>query len=238
MARRSLRCSTRTANGRPQRLHRGVEHVHDFVFLLRPVMEGGALGLSTGVYCLASCVPVMLPYVLTAGETGVRVAARGLGQFVAGRFLAYAVLASLALSFGPAIQSNPAAQKVAAVALLALAALMAVQGLVRNFPEVKVCAYLERHGAFRRYPLLAGTLAGLNVCPPLMLCFAAMLNSPNPGAAASLGVSFFAGTLVFLLPLPVFAPLAKRQGLRGAAEVAFLFCGLWYLVNGLVLLTR
>ena len=62
--------------------------------------EGFLLGLSTGAYCLASCLPVLAPYLLAGGGLSWKINFLIFIEFLAGRFIAYALFALAAVEFG------------------------------------------------------------------------------------------------------------------------------------------
>jgi sulfite exporter TauE/SafE len=117
-------------------------------------------------------------------------------------------------------------------------------------PDYKqwICAVLRGSSALRRVPFVAGLALGLSPCPPLLLGLTALLTkvaSPLPPLGEGLGVratglaflvAFFAGTTVWLVPFVGAGSLARSSRLRGVAEVAVLFSGMWFLIQGACLL--
>ncbi len=199
------------------------------------LVKGLLLGLSTGGFCLGACAPVLLPYFVSHPWEGARPLLRRSAEFLAGRLFAYLLLALVMLALGPRLQSSPAATKVAAVVMLLLAALLVLYGLSRSFPEWKLCRRFARSGALRRFPFLAGMALGANVCPPLLLAVTYLLTVRAWGAGLAFAAAFFFGTAVYLLPVFCSGCLSRVPALRGAAEIAALFSGAWFLANALAL---
>ncbi|MCX5645541.1 MAG: hypothetical protein NTZ17_12835 [Phycisphaerae bacterium] len=57
--------------------------------------EGFLLGIASGGVCLAYCAPVLVPYLLSEGNT-LRRSVISVGGFLAGRLIGYLVFAVLA----------------------------------------------------------------------------------------------------------------------------------------------
>jgi hypothetical protein len=71
-------------------------------------LDGFILGLSNGVACMATCAPVLIPYLLGEGKGIVR-NYWVTGQFLFGRLLGYLLFAVLAWTISSAIiKNNPA----------------------------------------------------------------------------------------------------------------------------------
>ncbi len=199
------------------------------------VISGFSLGLSTGSWCLASCVPVALPYLVSQGES-VRASGRAVAELAAGRLAAYLLLGFAAALVGTRIESSAIGKTLVAASMIALAVVMVAYGLKRNFPESPACERIGRWTVVRRFPFAAGLLMGVNLCPPILLCMADIMSLNNLLLGLLLALCFFLGTLVFLLPLAFAGLLGRSQTLKGLASVAALFCGIWFLAKGVSLL--
>ncbi|HIE53239.1 MAG TPA: hypothetical protein EYP85_15925 [Armatimonadetes bacterium] len=197
------------------------------------LLRGIALGFSSGAYCLGICAPAMLPYLLTFERVGVKTSLRIVAEFLAGRLGAYLLIGLAAGLGGTQLQTSVGGQKAIALLIMGLALLLIAHGLTRNFPEWQVCTAWQRTRLLRRFPLLAGFVLALNLCPPLLLGFAFPLTLGRVGPALAFGAAFFVGTTVFFLPLALVGCLGRWQILREAAEVAALFAGLWFFAHGL-----
>ena len=62
--------------------------------------EGFVLGLSTGFYCLTTCLPALVPYLLSEGDTLWRTNFGIFLEFLAGRFTAYFLFAVVSTLIG------------------------------------------------------------------------------------------------------------------------------------------
>jgi sulfite exporter TauE/SafE len=199
------------------------------------VAKGLGLGLSTGTFCLCSCVPVALPYLVANGQS-LKAGGRAVVELAAGRLLAYLALGAAAGVLGAQMQGSTAGRVVVAVSMIGLAGLMIVYGVTKNFPESGACSRMAKWQMLRRYPFVAGLLMGVSLCPPILMCMAEIVRLKSVLWGLVMAVSFFAGSLVFLAPLAFAGLLGRVEWLRGVASVATLFCGLWFMVNGISML--
>ena len=81
-----------------------------------------------------------------------------------------------------------------------------------------------------------GILTGINICPPFV---AALFDAARAGGPVGGGVvlfSFFVGTSLILLPMPLIGFLAKEEAMQVAGRVAAGIIGLWFVVKGSILL--
>jgi sulfite exporter TauE/SafE len=200
-------------------------------------INGFALGLSTGVYCLGACAPVALPYLASRGDS-LRASSWAVAQLAGGRLVTYIVLGAAAAVLGAQIQALPVAKTLVAVAMMGLAGLMIGYGLSRNFPESHACGRMAQWPVVKRFPFVAGMLMGVNMCPPLLLCATTIVSLNNVLWGMVLAACFFLGSIVFMLPLVFAGLLGRWEMFRGVASVATLFCGLWFMVKGISLLVH
>jgi hypothetical protein len=200
--------------------------------LIAPLLAGLALGAATGVSCLGGCALLLLPHLTEEGR-GWKTAAGSLGAFTAGRVLAYAALAGLFLLLGQQAAQAPWLHRVTAVAMILLAVVVLAYSLGLQFPGFRdhrcVCAL--SHGA--RYPAVAGLLAALRPCPPVLLCLAGLAAAGERSAGLAQTLGFLVGTTALLLPLLVAPALRNLTAVRHFAEVAAIFAALWFLSSGL-----
>ncbi len=211
--------------------------------------QGFLLGLASGVTCLASCAPVLLP-LLVGTRGGVRRHGTLMAEYLAGRLAGYLVfgcvvwLGARALPLG--VQGNPAFKGAVSVAL---GGLMLAHGFLtfpRNAarqPAAPATAHSgclvspwQLRGALSRCPWLVpaalGLISGLNLCPPFVVALT------QGGLAGSLGgtlgffLSFFAATALFFVPLPFVGGFSRLQGAGHVAAFAGILVGLFFLYTG------
>jgi hypothetical protein len=157
-------------------------------------MQGFLLGLANGTSCLALCAPILIPFLLSEGNNvGQNLAT--LLKFLGGRFGGYLLFALLAWAVGGLLSDAGGYQAlVIGVTYMGLSALLLV-AVFRKRPAPGACALSEARARFRRWPALIpvgmGLLAGLKVCPPLLLAFADAASSGTLGGSLLLFVTFF-----------------------------------------------
>jgi hypothetical protein len=211
--------------------------------------EGFLLGLSSGITCLASCAPVLLP-LLVGARGGMRRHGVLMTEYLGGRLAGYLVFGFLvwlgAQSLPQGVQVNPAFKGAVSVAL---GALMLLHGFL-TFPRngaAKAAGPAAGHsaclvspwklrGALARCPGLLptalGLISGLNLCPPFVVALT------RGGLAGSLGgtlvffLSFFAATALFFVPIPFVGAFSRLHGAAHVASFAGIFVGLFFLYTG------
>ena len=76
--------------------------------------------------------------------------------------------------------------------------------------------------------LLAGFLAGINICPPFLLALSYALSLAQIGRAVLFFLFFYLATSVFLLPFLLSPLVARFELMRKAARVVAVVAGLWF----------
>jgi hypothetical protein len=80
-----------------------------------------------------------------------------------------------------------------------------------------------------------GLLAGLKVCPPLLLAFTDAASSGTLGGSLLLFATFFLGTSLYFLPLPLLGAFTRMPDLRIVGKFAAVIVALYYLYSGILL---
>ncbi len=210
-------------------------------------VHGFLLGLANGTTCLAFCAPVLVPFLMHEGG-GVR---RNLGVlliFLAGRLGGYTLFGLLAWAMGSLLSQATASsgyQRLLIGAAYAGLALLLLWSVLRRHPPAPgACALEGARATLSRWPRLSGALlpigmgflAGLKVCPPLLLAFADAANSGTLPGSLLLFLTFFVGTSVFFVPLSLLGAFRRVSDLRIVGQFAAVIVSLYYLVAGIVLL--
>lgn len=196
------------------------------MFLL--FFEGVLLGLSTGFFCLASCLPALLPWLLSGGSARWTVNLAVFAEFLAGRFLAYLLFAVFAVWVGKV--SNPHLPPAAAPLAMLTSALAMLYYLFATRSSGGGC--LTAGPVLRRIPLALGFMTGINICPPFIAAFVrlAVLGELIPGLAFFSG--FFAATSAFLAPALLATPFMTVR-LKQVGRMTLLLSAFWYLFLGI-----
>ncbi len=194
--------------------------------------EGFLLGLSTGFYCLASCLPLLAPYMLAEGRTAWKFNFYIFIQFTGGRFAAYMIFALLASLAGKAGQYALPAW-VLPSGMFACGLLMMALAVSRVSAGTSAC--LLKHG-FNPYlkslPMALGFITGINICPPFAAGFLRLMELADIMKGFAYFNGFFWATSLFISPVLLGTPWLGRRA-NEIGRLTLLLAGLWYAVLGL-----
>lgn len=185
-----------------------------------------ALGLSTGLYCVGFCVPLLGPVMLSRENRSFKATAAAFGLFLAGRLVAYLVFGLVFGALG-GVLSRFVAIRTALVPVLyaVLGLLMVLYGIIQSFPHVGLCRVLNPKTQSQSYLLLIGFLAGINICPPFLLAATTAIDIGGALQGMFFFLVFFLATTVYLLPFLFSGFLNRFREIRFAARVAAVVAG-------------
>lgn len=198
------------------------------------------LGLSTGLFCVGFCVPLLGPVMLSREKPGLRDSAASVGLFLAGRLAAYLLFGLVFGALGGVLSRVWSVKTVfVPVVYAVLGILMIVYGLIQNFPHIGLCRALSPRFQSRWYLALLGFLAGINICPPFLLAVTAVLDVGGALPGMLFFLVFFVATSVYLLPLLFSGLVSRFREVRIAARAVAVIAGLYFLyLAGRPLLAR
>jgi sulfite exporter TauE/SafE len=199
---------------------------------MMPALVGKALllGLSTGLFCVGFCVPLVGPLLLSNEERGVRGSAGRVGLFLAGRLIAYILFGIVFGALGGGLARVWKAKPIfLPVLYAALGVMMILFGVVQSFPHIGLCRVLGPKVRSGWYLALAGFLAGINICPPFLLAVTTVMDIGGALRGALFFLVFFVATSVYLLPLFFAGFVSRLASVRFAARVAAIAAGGWYI---------
>jgi len=197
------------------------------------VIEGFSLGVSSGIYCLSSCIVFFLPYMFSEARQGIKNNFFLLLEFLFGRLCAYLIFA-LMISFLAQRYKEFIQPSFLSFALIFSSLLMIIYALVKNLPALKICQRIHSFWVFRRIPFILGFLLGINICPPFLLGLVKLIEIANIFLGVVFFLSFFLATCLYTLFLLFFAGFTHIQRLQNIARLVSLLVGLWFLFNGLL----
>lgn len=200
--------------------------------MIRIILEGLMLGLSSGIYCVGACLVFFAPYLLIEGRQKVF---ENLGQitlFMSGRFIAYVAFALIIGFIGAAYQVI-FTNRFSNICLIIASLLMLIYSLSRSFKDPGFCAPLIRRFSLMRMPFYLGLFTGLNPCPPFLVGVARLLTLNNIAAGAVLFVAFFLGTSVYMIPLLFISYLNRSQRFKQVGIMVALLSSVWFLFTGI-----
>jgi hypothetical protein len=195
------------------------------------ISEGFLLGLSTGFYCLASCLPLLAPYMMAEGRDTWKFNFLIFLQFTGGRFAAYMLFALLASLAGKAGQYALPAWVVPS-GLLACGLLMLVLGIFRASGHSFCLLGREIDPFFKRLPLALGFVTGINVCPPFAAGFLRLMGLADVLKGFAYFSGFFAATSLFISPVLLGTPWIGRRA-NEIGRLTLLIAGIWFCILGL-----
>jgi sulfite exporter TauE/SafE len=194
------------------------------------IWQGFLLGLSTGVFCLGYCAPVLVPYVLAEARPQLGINLGLVGQFLLGRLAAYALSGLVAGYLGVQVGGS-LPRWVIALSLMGLSLLLVLYALAQSLPRPGLCRFVRGHSA-RMSPVF-GFLTGLNPCPPFLLATAYVFKDADPLGGALLFVAFFVGTSLYMLPLAFVGLLSRYEQIREVARLTAIIVGVVFLLMGI-----
>lgn len=195
------------------------------------------LGLSSGIYCVGSCLVFFMPYLLAEGRQKVFENAGKILSFMLGRFIAYVAFALIIGLIGSSYQGL-FTNRFSNICLIVAASLMLIYSLSRSFKDSGFCAPFIRRFSLLRIPFFLGLFTGLNPCPPFLVGVARLLTLNNILGGAVLFIAFFLGTSVYMLPLVFVSHLNKNERVRQIGIMLALLTGIWFLFTGIAGLMR
>lgn len=202
-------------------------------------MQGFLLGLANGTSCLALCAPVLIPFLLNEGNN-VRQNLATLCKFLGGRLGGYLLFGLLAWAVGGLLSGAGGTQALLiGGTYVGLSVLLLVAVFRKKRPTAGACTLSQAQARFRRWPALIpvgmGLLAGLKVCPPLLLAFTDAASSGTLGGSLLLFVTFFLGTSLYFLPITLLGAFTRVPDLRIVGKFAAVIVALYYLFAGILL---
>lgn len=178
--------------------------------------SGYLAGLSVGIFCLGTCLPIFLP-ILMSEKRNFKKSARLILEFSIGRLIGYLIFGLIFGWLGQTIHNQ------LVHSLVSLGNFwMGISLILFSLGKIdqKICALLP----FRkiRWPFLVGLLTGANVCPPFIASLTHVFNLRSAIKSAGYFLAFFLGTSTYLIPtlflggkfthLPLIQKLARISG--------------------------
>lgn len=201
------------------------------------LLEALLLGLSTGPVCLAYCAPVLVPFVLAAEKYTFIKTVRMLSLFLLGRFGGYMIIGLLSGLLGNRLLGHEGGTLPAVVSLIIGVALL-IFGLLKNFPEFKLCKLWPGEKSSVIWASVLGFLTGLNLCPPFIAAIAGSALTGTVQSSLLYFGAFFVGTSLFIPPLLILGPLSRITSLQHIAKACLILCGIWFASKGLLMLLQ
>jgi sulfite exporter TauE/SafE len=198
--------------------------------LLKTLLEGFLLGLSTGTLCLLTCAPIYLPYLISE-ERSLRKSFYKVMEISAGRFLAYLLFGALAGWLGSFL---PQQQRTLFTGIsYILLSVFLILNTIRTHRADKQCrvpGWLK----FTNSAFMLGIFTGVNFCPSFLIALTKAVDLGGAVGGTLLFMGFFAGTTLFLLPLALGGLLTAIGRLKQLARLVSLLIALWFVWQGII----
>jgi len=201
--------------------------------------NGFMLGIASGGTCLATCAPVLVPYLLGEGKS-TRANVVSVGGFLGGRLVGYMLFAVLAwLTHSMLVEDLPRQRGVLGVATIVLALVLIVYGFGSREHSCRPAFLCRVTGKLERVnplwiPVGLGLLTGVNVCPPFLLALVTAAGLSQLWQSLVFFAGFFVGTSIYLAPLPMIGLAGRYERIRTIGRLATGVVGLFYLYSGVV----
>jgi len=206
--------------------------------------EALVLGFGSGPVCLASCGPVLLPW-MAAESRDWRGNAALVARFLAGRLAGYLAFAVAAWLAGVSLPVDARLRALAfGLANLALALLLGYEALRSRrayeaaAPPRAALVQIAPVTAGRRWPVPTavslGFLTGLNLCPPFVAAGIRAAQLTSLPAALLFFAAFFLGTAVWFAPAVAVAPLRRHAAVPTVARIVMTVLAVYYLYLGVL----
>ena len=188
------------------------------------ILSALALGISTGISCLAICTPFYLPY-LIAEERKLRVNFIELAKFLLGRLAGYLLFGLIFSYLGEKLNFGT----ISFFSMLSLALLSLIIILYSlNFFKIKfaslACSYLKLNVV--KPPFLIGFLTGVNVCPPFLLSLNYIFILGDVFKGLLYFFFFFIASSMYFIPLVILSKLSYVKEFQKLARLTMLIVGL------------
>jgi sulfite exporter TauE/SafE len=193
------------------------------------------LGFSTGVYCLGSCLPVLLP--ITLGEKRLAAWKRSspLISFSFGRLLAYTAFGALVGFLGARI-THPAIRVAMGAGMICLSLALIGYSFIRGFSHFNTCHWFLKSGYVRKLPFLAGIFTGFNVCPPFLLVIQNIYSEGSIVYGIGFFLIFYLATSIYLIPFVFLGRFSLMEPVRWVARLSAVLSGCIFFATGLRML--
>lgn len=198
------------------------------------ILEPLLAGLSMGLFCCASCYPLLIPYFAAeARSTGATL--RIWIQFILGRLAGYVLFGAAIGWLGERFDSTWLSLA-SAGGMMLMAALLISYAVGFRKPGWSCCAAGTRRGA--AMPALFGFLLGLHACPPFLMSAAYVFTLHSMAKGIAYFLVFFCATSLYFIPLVFVGWLGRMAEFRRVARASALVVGTLFLAYGGIVIYR
>lgn len=197
------------------------------------IIDALVLGLASGTSCIATCAPVVLPFLFSREETDAGSNALRVALILAGRLVGYIIVGFIMGGIGAlaASQAEPAVMRtIGRLAYAAAGTAMIAAGLLPALRRHRCPAFAGKWGSTAAAFFL-GLVTGFSLCPPFIAAAARVFGTQSSLEGALFFLLFFLGTSVYFLPLLGVSFFRKYQDrIRIVARISCVLIGAYYIV--------
>lgn len=199
--------------------------------MVQVIFEGLLLGLSSGAYCIGTCLVFFIPYIISQNEP-LNKNIKTVLFFMSGRLVSYVGFAALIGLLGENF-SGLIPPKLSHISLITVSLLMLFYAVIQNFKGLKFCRIILPHFDTKRMPFILGVFLGLNPCIPFLAGAVRIWTLHDLFLGIVLFLAFFIGASVYILPLFFAYYLNRIERVRTIGLILTLLCGIWFLFVGI-----
>lgn len=194
------------------------------------ILSGLFLGISNNYFCLGSCAPALLPYMLAEGQKPFM----PILQFMAGRLLAYIFFGFTGGIIGIYFEGrlNP---RIFSILMITFSLWLLIYSIANLGISFKTCQWIKKYISGNTLPFYLGIIMGLNLCPPFLLGLNKILSMGSILKPIFFFIAFYAGSSLWLILFLFTGKLAQNNDIKNIGKLTSILVGLWYLVQGLLL---
>ncbi len=196
--------------------------------MIKTLIEGAILGLTTGTTCLITCSPIYLPYLISE-DRKLGKSLLAVLEISAGRFISYLAFGAIAGYTGAQIASVNR-ELFTSIAYILLSAYL-VLSAVRTNKKTKSC-HVPKMAKFTKSGFILGILTGINFCPSFLIALSKAVDLGGALSGMMLFMGFFFGTSIFLLPLAFIGQISKVSKMKLIAQYASILVAIWFTFAG------
>ncbi|MBN1162523.1 sulfite exporter TauE/SafE family protein [Patescibacteria group bacterium] len=193
------------------------------------IYSGFLAGLSVGIYCIGTCLPLFMPILMSNKRTTKSIFLLVL-EFSLGRLLGY-LLFGFIIGYLGQITRSGTIHLIVGLASIWTGILMVLYSL--GTIDKKMCAFLPFSKI--KWALLVGFLTGVNICPPFLASLTHVFNLMNVLWAVLYFFLFFLGTSVYIIPMALFGVFTKSTVIQKLAQVSGVLIGIYFIVKNFFL---
>lgn len=186
------------------------------------------VGLSSGMYCVVSCIPFFTPVMISEERTK-RENIIFLGKFLLGRFFGY-MLFGLIIGYIGQWFVDKNLKTILNIAMIILSVLIITHalGLNRRNENSSICRLFKKCNP--EFPFILGAVMGINVCPPFLMSITYVLGLGGAVNGLVYFAMFFLGTSVYFIPIFFLGMLAKFKEIQIVGRVAACIVGVVFII--------